>query len=104
MHRKTAALFGALLLAASTAAYAQRGTQAEQDACTPDVFRLCQDLIPDEGQIVACLKEKHAQLSAACEPVMFPPSEAAKTAATGDAAPRKARHKHKKKHRSKAHE
>ena len=97
MYRKTAALFGALLLAIPTGAIAQRGTQAEQDACTPDVFRLCQESIPDEGQIVACLKEKHDQLSAACEPVMFPHATAA-AGATDEAAPRKVRHKHKRKH------
>ena len=104
MHRKTAALLGALLLAAPTGAIAQHsGTQAEQDACTPDVFRLCQDAIPDEGQIVACLKEKHAQLSAACEPVMFPRA-AAEAASPDNPAPPKVRHRHKKKHRSKPHE
>lgn len=101
MQRKKAAFLGLLLLA-PTAAFAQHsGTQAEQEACTPDVFRLCQEFIPDEGPIVACLKAKHAQLSAACEPVMFPHTDAPATAAADDAAPpRKVHHRRKRKHRS----
>jgi hypothetical protein len=51
-------------------------SQADKDACTPDVFRLCQDLIPDEAPIVACLESKRTQLSPACERVMFPPAPA----------------------------
>lgn len=48
------------------------GTEAEQEACTPDVFKLCQDDIPNEAPIVACLKANRAQLSPACSLVMFP--------------------------------
>ena len=96
MPRRSAALLLALLLVPAAAARAQdRGSQADQDACTPDVFRLCQDFIPNEGPILACLKEKHAELSAACEPVIFPHSEAAPAAAP---APR--RSKHRRKHRA----
>lgn len=72
MLRRSAALFLALAALASTPAMAQSGTEAEQEACTPDVFRLCQDFIPNEGPILACLQAKHAQLSPACEPVIFP--------------------------------
>lgn len=72
MPRRSAALFLALAALASTPAMAQSGTEAEQEACTPDVFRLCQDFIPNEGPILACLQAKHAQLSPACEPVIFP--------------------------------
>jgi hypothetical protein len=46
------------------------GTDAEQRACTPDVFRLCAEAIPDEERIVACLKRKKARLSRACRKVM----------------------------------
>jgi len=31
----------------------------QQMACTPDVFRLCGDQIPDANRIVACLRQKH---------------------------------------------
>lgn len=60
---------------ASAQSLQDRGTEADQEACTPDVFRLCQDFIPDEGQIVACLRQKRDQLSPACGPVIFPKSQ-----------------------------
>jgi hypothetical protein len=43
-----------------------RGTLAQQLACTPDVFRLCGDQIPDTNGIVACLRQNAAQLSSDC--------------------------------------
>ncbi len=49
-----------------------RGSQADQEACTPDVFRLCSDFVPDEPQILACLQAKHDQLSPACGKVIEP--------------------------------
>jgi hypothetical protein len=53
-----------------TAAESQdRGTAEEQKACTPDVFRLCSTYIPDEKQIVACLKQNKDKLSPACRKV-----------------------------------
>jgi hypothetical protein len=52
------------------AALAQ-GTMAQQDACRPDVFRLCGSYIPDVGRIVACLRSNEARLSEACHQVMF---------------------------------
>ena len=66
----------AAFCAASVCAMAQdgkahRGTKEEQDACTPDVFRLCSFHIPDEGKIVACLKQKKKWLSAPCRKVIF---------------------------------
>lgn len=37
-----------------------------QQACTPDAMRLCSQFIPDVAKITACMKAKHAQLSATC--------------------------------------
>jgi hypothetical protein len=53
------------------AAYAQdnRGTLEQQIACTPDVWRLCGDQIPDVNRIVGCLRQNTAQLSAPCRAV-----------------------------------
>lgn len=48
-------------------------TQADKDACTPDVFRLCSAYIPDEAPIVACLQSHKPDLSPECTPVIFPP-------------------------------
>lgn len=70
-----ARLLGVLALAwACTGATTlpDRGSQADQEACTPDVFRLCSDYVPDEPQILACLKTKRQQLSPACAAVIGP--------------------------------
>jgi hypothetical protein len=58
-------------IAFQTAASAQenRGTVQQQVACTPDVFRLCSEQIPDTNRIVACLRENTPQLSGACRAV-----------------------------------
>jgi hypothetical protein len=46
-----------------------RGTWEQQMACTPDVWRLCGDQIPDVGRIVACLRQNTPQLSNGCRAV-----------------------------------
>ncbi len=43
------------------------GTDDERNACTPDVFRLCNEEIPNVDGIIACLKSKKAQLSTPCK-------------------------------------
>ncbi len=48
-----------------------RGTKEEQDACTPDVYKLCSEVIPDEEKIVSCLKKNKKQLSPGCRKVFF---------------------------------
>lgn len=73
--RRGARFLGVLALAwlcTGATTLPDRGTQADQDACTPDVFKLCSDFIPDEPQILACLKSKRDQLSPACGKVMAP--------------------------------
>jgi hypothetical protein len=46
------------------------GTKEEQEACTPDVYRLCSEHIPDEDKIVACLKQNKKKLTPACRKVV----------------------------------
>lgn len=46
--------------------------QSDEDACRPDVFRLCMSEIPDETAIVSCLNTRLPQLSPACHAVMAP--------------------------------
>ena len=46
-----------------------RGTWEQQMACTPDVWRLCSDQIPDASRIVACLRQNTPQLSNNCRAV-----------------------------------
>ena len=58
-------------IAVQGAASAQenRGTMEQQMACTPDVWRLCFDQIPDVGRITACLRQNTPQLSDGCRAV-----------------------------------
>ncbi len=65
------ALVLALAAAAVTpAAPAMAESQADRDACTPDVFRLCSAYIPSESRIVACLNSKASELSPGCRAVI----------------------------------
>jgi hypothetical protein len=46
-----------------------RGTWEQQQACTPDVWRLCGAQIPDVDRIVACLRRNTSHLSDRCRAV-----------------------------------
>jgi hypothetical protein len=46
--------------------------QTAEAACTNDVMRLCQQFVPDHGQIATCLFKNRKQLSPACRTVMTP--------------------------------
>jgi hypothetical protein len=59
------AIAATALSPAPAAAQAGRTPEAEQ-ACTPDVMRLCSDFIPNVQPIVRCLKRKRPQLSPQC--------------------------------------
>ena len=61
----------ALSIAFTGAAWSQeyRGTWEQQMACTPDVWRLCGDQIPDVSRIVSCLRANTPQLSTGCRAV-----------------------------------
>jgi hypothetical protein len=54
--------------AASSAA-----SEAERQACEPDVYRLCNDYVPDVDRIVACLNANKRSLAPACRAVMSRP-------------------------------
>jgi hypothetical protein len=58
-------------IVAQSAAFAEeyRGTLEQQMACTPDVWRLCSDQIPDVSRITACLQQNTPQLSSGCRAV-----------------------------------
>jgi hypothetical protein len=59
------------IIATQAPAFAQeyRGTFEQQMACTPDVFRLCGEMIPDTNRIVVCLRANTPQLSGPCRAV-----------------------------------
>src|ERR1700731_468692 len=58
-----------LVVQGAASAQENRGTMEQQMACTPDVWRLCFDRIPDAGRITACLRQNTPQLSGACRAV-----------------------------------
>jgi hypothetical protein len=63
-------------------------SDAARQACTPDVFRLCSNYIPNVGRITACMKAKYPQLSAPCRDAMASAGAAPSQAANeGVAAP-----------------
>jgi len=66
-----AVLSFALLIMGQNGASAQ-GTPEQQEACKPDVFRLCGNFIPNVEPIIACLKANERNLSPPCHDVMFP--------------------------------
>ncbi len=60
---------GCVIAVQAAAAEEYRGTFEQQLACTPDVWRLCGDQIPDVNRIVACLRQNTPQLSGSCRAV-----------------------------------
>lgn len=64
-----AVAIGGIGAAIPASAQEYRGTWEQQMACTPDVWRLCGDQIPDVSRIVACLRQNTPQLSSNCRAV-----------------------------------
>lgn len=64
-----AGLLGVLVAVSFAPAFANAQQTAEQ-ACTPDVMRLCQEFVPDHDRIGACLAHNKKQLSPACRSVI----------------------------------
>ena len=61
---RVATLAAGLLLASALPALAY--TQADANACTNDVMRLCSQAIPDQARITQCLYRHRKQVSPAC--------------------------------------
>jgi hypothetical protein len=60
---------GGIVAQSVASAEEYRGTMEQQMACTPDVWRLCSDQIPDVTRITACLRQNTPQLSSGCRAV-----------------------------------
>jgi hypothetical protein len=58
-----------LMIAACGSLQAQDGTPAQRRACTPDVFRLCREFIPNRSEIANCLLRNKLRLNADCRVV-----------------------------------
>ena len=69
------ALICVALVASSTTAFAAATENAEyyreqaQTLCFNDVLTLCSNYIPDETQIMACMRARRTQLSSPCRKV-----------------------------------
>jgi hypothetical protein len=63
------AVGGGLATQSAASAQENRGTWEQRMACTPDVWRLCSDQIPDVDRIVTCLRQNTSQLSNNCRAV-----------------------------------
>jgi hypothetical protein len=88
---------GGILVQSAASAEEYRGTFEQQMACTPDVWRLCFDQIPDVNRITACLRQNTPQLSGPCRAVFEsnasvqqPPAVPPRGRAVQPAAPRPA--------------
>lgn len=64
-----ALLTGGWMINGPASAQDYRGTAQQQMACTPDVWRLCSDQVPDVNRIVACLQQNTPRLSPGCRAV-----------------------------------
>jgi hypothetical protein len=63
---KLALLLATALVAAVPSGEGYAYTMEQQQACTPDVFRLCSSEIPDVDRITACMIRNRSQLSPQC--------------------------------------
>jgi hypothetical protein len=73
-----AVVISPLLFAAAAYAY----TPEQQQACTPDAFRLCGDAIPDVDRVTVCMIRNRAQLSPGCRVYFRSPEPVAARAVT----------------------
>jgi hypothetical protein len=66
---KTAFVFLSLIFPGSAYAENLAGIEisaAEQQACGPDVIKLCSDVFPDVSRVLGCMKSKRSQVSPTC--------------------------------------
>ena len=70
-------IVGGITAAGPAVSEEYRGSYEQQMACTPDVWRLCFDQIPDANRITACLRQNTPQLSGPCRAV-FESSDSAR--------------------------
>jgi len=54
---------------------AAQGTPEQQQACTPDVMRLCNAFVPDIPKITVCMRRNWASVSPACRTALHPARE-----------------------------
>ena len=71
MLKKTVLTIATVLLLSASGAMAQMGpgsgAKAVLAACKPDIARLCGQVVPGQGRIMACIKQNLPQLSEPCK-------------------------------------
>ncbi len=73
MQMRTVLAFTFVWLSMTSLAVGQSDLRAQQQAaCEDDAFRLCNDVIPDEARVYACMSAQKARLSPGCR-AMFQP-------------------------------
>jgi hypothetical protein len=78
--RAGAVILGLLAASAFAPAPAAAAVSAEvQQACTPDVMRLCNQFVPDVAKITACMNHNRANVSKTCRDAIHPPRVKRKT-------------------------
>jgi hypothetical protein len=69
-----AAILGmAWMVGFAPAPAAAQGTPEQQQACTPDVMRLCNAFVPDVAKITVCMNHNWKSVSQACRVALHPP-------------------------------
>ncbi len=64
-----------VLACVQAASAANQGSDEDRRACTPDVFKLCGEFIPDATRITICLQQKVRYLSPDCRAVFARPAK-----------------------------
>jgi hypothetical protein len=62
--------FAFLLSLAGFAGSASAATPEEQAACQDDAFKFCNDAVPDEEKVKACLIQNRSKLTPACRAML----------------------------------
>ena len=62
--------FAFLLSLAVFTGNASAATAEEQAACQDDAFKFCNDAVPDEEKVKACLIENRRKLTPACRAIL----------------------------------
>jgi len=72
---KLALLLATGLTAALASGESRASTAEQQQACSPDAFRLCSSEIPDIERVTACMVRNKSQLSPQCRVFFRPGAE-----------------------------
>lgn len=68
--RKLIAVAAVTCLVGGVAGARAQESEADREACKPDVNRLCSDYIPDRDRIIICLNKNYARLARPCHQVI----------------------------------